>query len=95
MVFALWPLAIESILHLSGTLVGRVPASPSVIFGIGVTVSLLLFAVVPIYDKVSKGRIHPASVWVPLLVVGWTVLSNAVVFQSAPAFKLASWILQR
>jgi hypothetical protein len=95
MVFALVPLAIESLLHLAGILVDRVPVTRGVLQGFVVTASLLLLAVVPIYDKVSKGRIHPASVWIPLLFVAWTVLSNAVIFQSAPAFKLASWILQR
>jgi hypothetical protein len=95
MVFALVPLAFESLLHLSGVLVGLVPASQSVLQGFWLTASFLLLAVVPIYDKVSKGRIHPASVWIPVLFVAWTVFSNAVIFPSAPAFKLASWILQR
>src|SRR5262245_55285836 len=95
MVFSLVPLALESILHLSGTLVGRVPVAQSVLQGFWVTASLLLLVVIPIYDKVSKGRIHPATVWITVLFVAWTVLSNAVIFRSAPAFKLASWILQR
>ena len=95
MVFALVPLGIESLLHLSGTLVGRVPASQGVLQGFWLTASVLLLTAVPIYDKVSKGRIHPASVWIPVLFVAWTVFSNAVLFRSAPAFKLASWILQR
>jgi hypothetical protein len=94
MVFALLPLAFESILHLSGTLVGRVPVPPSVIFGIGLTFSLLLFGVVAIHDKVSKGRIHPVSVWVPVLFVVWSVLNNAVVFPSAVGFKVATWLVQ-
>jgi hypothetical protein len=95
MVFSLVPLGLESILHLSGTLVGRVPVAQSVLQGFWVTASLLLLAALPIYDKVSKGRIHPASVWITVLFVGWTVLANAVIFRSAQAFKLASWILQR
>lgn len=95
MVFALVPLGIESLLHLSGNMVGRVPASQGLLQGFWLTASFLLLAAVPIYDKVSKGRVHPASVWIPVLFVAWTVLSNAVIFQSAPAFKLASWILQR
>jgi hypothetical protein len=96
MVFALVPLGIESLLHLSGNLVGRVPASQSVLQGFFLTASFLLVAVLPIYDKVSRGRIHPASVWIPVLFVAWTVLSNAVIVQSSePAFKLASWILGR
>jgi hypothetical protein len=96
MVFALVPLGLESLMHLSGNLVGRVPASQGVLQGFWLTASLLLVAVLPIYDKVSRGRIHPASVWIPVLFVAWTVLSNAAIFQSSdPAFKLASWILQR
>ena len=96
MVFALVPLGLESLLHLSGNLVGRVPASQGVLQGFWLTTSFLLVAVLPIYDKVSRGRIHPASVWIPVLFVVWTVLSNAVIVQSSePAFKLASWILGR
>ena len=95
MVFALVPLGIESLLHLSGNLVGRVPVSQGVLQGFWLTASVLLLTAVPIYDKVSKGRIHPVSVWIPVVFVAWTVVSNAVIFTSAPAFKLASWILQR
>jgi hypothetical protein len=94
MVFALVPFGIMSLLHLSGSLVSRV-ASQGVRAWFWLIASLLLLAVVPIYEKVSKGRIHPASVWIPVLFVVWTVLSNAVIFRSEPAFKLASWILQR
>ena len=95
MVFALVPLGMESLLHLSGNLVGRVPASQGVLQGFFLTASLLLVAGLPIYDKVSTGRIHPASVWIPVLFVAWTVLSNTVIQSSEPAFKLASWMLQR
>lgn len=95
LVFALVPLGIESLLHLSGNLVGRVTASQGVLQGFWLTASFLLVAVLPIYDKVSRGRIHPASVWIPVLFVAWTVFSNAVLFRSEAAFKLASWILHR
>ena len=95
MVYALVPFAINSFLHLSGHMVGLVPVSQGVLQGFWLTAILLLLAVVPIYDKMSKGRIHPASIWIPVLFVAWTVLSQAVIFRSAPAFKLASWILQR
>ena len=70
-------------------------ASQGVLQGFWLTASFLLVAVLPIYDKVSRGRIHPASVWIPVLFVAWTVFSNAVLFRSEAAFKLASWILQR
>jgi hypothetical protein len=94
MVFALVPLGIESLLHLSGHMVGRVPVSQGVLQVFWPTASLLLLAAIPISEKVSKGRIHPASVWIPVLFVAWTVFSQAVLFRSEPAFKLASWILQ-
>jgi hypothetical protein len=95
MVFALVPFGIMSLLHLSGHLVGLVPVAQGMLQGFWLTAPLLLLASVPIYDKVSKGRIHPVSVWVPVLFVAGTVFANAVIFPSAPAFKLASWILQR
>ena len=95
MVFALVPFAIMSLLHLLGNLVGRGPLSQGVLVWFWPGASLLLVAVLPIYDKVSRGRIHPASIWIPVLFVAWTLFSNAVLFQSAPAIKLASWILQR
>ena len=96
MVFALVPLGLESLLHLSGNMVGRVPAaSQGVLQGFWLTASFLLLAALPIYDKVSKGRIHPVSVWLPVLFVAWTVFSSSVLSRFTPAFKFASWILQR
>jgi hypothetical protein len=94
MVFALLPLAFESILHLIGVLVGRVPASQGVILGIGVTFTILLFSVPAIHDKVSQGRIHPVSVWVPILSFVWTTVLNVVVSQSVAGYKLAAWLVR-
>ena len=95
MVFALVPLAYESLLHLSGYLVGRVPVSADGLLGFFLVGTMLLLASVPIYEKVSKGRVHPASIWIPVAILVWSVFSNAVLFRTAPAFKLASWMLQR
>jgi hypothetical protein len=95
MVLSLVPLGFESLLHLSGVLVGLVPLSQGVLQGFWLTSTFLLLTAVPIHDKVSKGRIHSASVWIPVLLLAWIVLSNAVIYPSEPAFKLASWILQR
>ena len=95
MVFALVPFGFQSLLHLSGTLVGRVPASQGVLQGFWLIAGLLFLpAVIPIYEKVSKGRIHPASIWIPVVFVGWTAFSNGVLFPSAAALKLGSWILR-
>jgi hypothetical protein len=94
MVFSLVPLAFESIMHLSGALVGRVPAPQSVLIGIWLTASLLLLAVPAIHDKVSTRRIHPVSVWLPILYVAWFLLCQTVIFKSDAAFNVAAWILR-
>ena len=47
-----------------------------------------------VHDKLTRGRIHPVSIWIPLLsIVGFVVL-NAVVAPSALGLKVASWLLK-
>ena len=94
MVFALIPLVPESLLHLSGTLVGRVPLSRGVLF-IGMLVIDLAVAFIPAaHDKLTRGRIHPASLWIPLLIIGWYVVVNAVLAPSALALRAGIWLLK-
>lgn len=95
MMFALVPFANMSLLHFSGHMVGRVPLSQGVLQGFWVVASFLLLAALPIYEKIAKGRVHPASIWIPVSYVAWTVLAFTVIYPSEPAFRLASWILQR
>jgi hypothetical protein len=94
MVFALMPLVFESLLHLSGTLVGRVPLSRVTLL-IAWLVSVVAVHFIPaVHDKLTRGRIHPASIWIPLLsIVGFVVL-NAVVAPSALGLKVGSWLLK-
>jgi hypothetical protein len=94
MVFALMPLAFEALLHLSGTLVGRVPLSRGALL-IGWLVVVVAVHFIPaVHDKLTRGRIHPASIWIPLLsIVGFVVL-NAVVAPSALGLKVGSWLLK-
>jgi hypothetical protein len=94
MVFALMPLVPESLLHLSGTLVGRVPLSRSAIF-IGMLVIDFAVPFIPaVHDQLTRGRIHRASIWIPLLIIGWYVVLNAVLARSELAFKVGSWLLK-
>ena len=94
MVFTLIPLVPESLLHLSGTLVGRVPLSRDELF-IGMLVIDLAVPFIPaVHDKLTRGRIHPASLWIPLLIIGWYVVLNAVMAPSALAIKVGSWLLK-
>ena len=94
MIFALMPLVFESLLHLSGTLVGRVPLSRGTLL-IGWLASVVAIHFVPaVHDKLTRGRVHPASIWIPLLsIVGYVVL-NAVGAPSALGLKVGSWLLK-
>jgi len=93
MLFALIPLAGEPIIHLVGYLVGHWPASRGVLFSIGLTISILFLSVNAIYDKVSLGRIHPVSVWVPIMVIVEQVVLLPVVLSSAAWQALAEWLI--
>ena len=94
MVFALMPLLFESLMHLSGTLVGRIPLSRRALFT-GWLVAVVAVHFIPaVHDKLTRGRIHPASIWVPLLSIVGFVLLNAVVAPSALGLKVGSWLLR-
>lgn len=94
MVFALTPLAFESLLHLSGTLVGRVPLSRGALTSGWLIVAVAVHFIPAAHDKLTRGRIHPASIWIPLLIIVSFVVLNAVVAPSALAFKVGSWLLE-
>ena len=94
MVFALTPLVFESLLHLSGTLVGRVPLSRGALTTGWLVIALAVHFIPAVHDKLTQGRIHRASIWIPLLIIVWFVMFNAVVAPSALAFKVGSWLLK-
>ena len=52
--------------------------------------NLLLFAGA-VHDKVTRGRIHPVSVWVPLALIAVTLFAAAVAL-SAPSREFAAWL---
>jgi hypothetical protein len=94
MVFALMPLVFESLMHLSGTLVGRVPLSRGALT-IGWLVIVVAVHFIPaVHDRLTRGRIHPASIWIPLLIIVWSVVLATVVAPSAIAFRAGSWLLK-
>ena len=93
MVFTLLPLAQESVMHLGGALVDRVPVSQGVLAVMAPTIGVLLFSIVAIHDKMSQGRIHPVSVWAPVLVLVGETLLNTVVLSSAVGYQVAAWLV--
>jgi uncharacterized membrane protein YhaH (DUF805 family) len=94
MVFSLVPMAGMPVAHLSGALVGRVPLSREALLIGWVVIVVAIHFVPAVHDKLTRGRIHPASLWIPLLLIGWIVVLNTVVAPSALAFKVGSWLLK-
>jgi uncharacterized membrane protein YozB (DUF420 family) len=88
MLGALPPTAVA---HLIGHWLGPRPWAAAIF-----PVSAIAFmSVSAIYDRVSHGRIHPLSVWVPILLVTWhEVVLNFVVVQSAPWREFAVWLIR-
>jgi hypothetical protein len=94
MVFSLVPMAGMPVAHLSGALVGRVPLSRETMLIGWVVIVVAIHFIPAVHDKLTRGRIHPASIWIPLLLIVWFVVLNAVVAPSALAFKVGSWLLK-
>ena len=59
--------------------------------GIGV-IALGVFISPAVHDKLTQGRIHRASLWIPLLIIVWYVVVNFVLAPSALAVKVGSWL---
>jgi hypothetical protein len=92
MLLALTPLAAEPLSHFSGYLLGRWPDSQGVLTAIVLPTTLLLLSVSAIHDKVSQGRIHPVSVWVPLILIVDQAVLPAVLVSSTAGQQLADWL---
>ena len=61
------------LIHLSGHLIGRWPGLYSALnLAILIAANALPFSVA-VHDKVSDGRVHPISLWVPVLRIIETV----------------------
>jgi uncharacterized membrane protein YozB (DUF420 family) len=83
MLLASVSLALTPLIHLSGNLVGRWPSlSAGLSMAVPVTYILVLF-VGAAHDKLSRGRIHPISLWIPALIIVELFGLNPVVMKSA------------
>lgn len=90
MLLALLSLAGTPLLHLGGYLVGRWPDLLWPVRVLPLVGNLLLFAGA-VHDKVTTGRAHPISMWVPLAIIV-VMLSTFAVSQSAPWHEFAAWL---
>jgi hypothetical protein len=95
MLFALIALAGEPILHLAGHLAGHWPTLRGAGIKISVPITILLLSASAIYDRISRGRIHPVSLWVPIVLFAWqNVVVVFVVFRSALWREFAAWLIR-
>jgi hypothetical protein len=90
MLLALLSLAAVPLLHLGGYVVGRWPELLWPVRTLPVAANLLLFAGA-VHDKVTIGRVHPISVWVPLALVAMVPFTVAVSL-STPWRQLVAWL---
>jgi hypothetical protein len=74
--------------------VGSVPLSRGAL-GIGWVVTGLAVHFIPAaHDKLTRGRIHPASIWIPLVIILWLVVLNGLVAPSALGLKVGELAAQ-
>ena len=93
MLLALGLLVLTPLLHLSGHLIGRWPGLYGALnLAIFIAANALPFAVA-VHDKVSDGRVHPISLWVPVLLIVETFGLIAVVMPSDGWRRLAMWLV--
>jgi uncharacterized membrane protein YozB (DUF420 family) len=90
MLVALLSLTPVPVAHLAGYVVGRWPD----LFGparVARSAAFLLLFAGAVHDKVTRGRIHPISVWVPLAWIAVGLTAGAAL-QSAPGRAFAAWL---
>jgi uncharacterized membrane protein YozB (DUF420 family) len=93
MLLAVLSLSLTPLIHVSGNVVGRWPTT-SGILGIAVPlVANLLLFIGAVHDKLSRGRIHPISIWVPILLIGELFGLVPIVMQSAPWRQMVLWLV--
>jgi hypothetical protein len=94
MLLAMVPVLTEPLLHLVGHLTINRPSFRGGGTTIAVPITLALLSVSAIHDLWSRRRIHPVSLWVPILFFVWQNVLVFVVFPSAAWRKLSVWMIQ-
>jgi hypothetical protein len=94
MLLALAPLATVPLFHLVGHLTGSWPALRVTFRMMAQAIAILLFLSSAIYDKVSQGRIHQVSLWIPILFLASQIVIGAVVQPSVAWHEFAAWMFR-
>jgi energy-converting hydrogenase Eha subunit E len=91
MLLALLLLTPVPLAHLAGYVIGRWPDLFGPARAALVAANLLPFAGA-VHDKVTRGRIHPVSLWVPVGLFAVTALIGVAVRPSALWHQFAAWL---
>jgi hypothetical protein len=94
MLFAVLGLHGVPLTHLTGYLLGHWPAQAGLFSLIGRAIEILLLSASGVYDKVSQGRIHPVSLWVPILTFAWEFVLGSVMMPSVAWREFATWLIR-
>jgi hypothetical protein len=93
MLFAVLGLHGVPLTHLTGYLLGHWPAQAGLFSLIGQAIGILLLSASAVYDKVSQGRIHPVSLWAPILIFAWEIVIGVAVVPSVAWREFATWLV--
>jgi hypothetical protein len=94
MLLATLSLATDPILHLVGHLAVYWPALRGFGGRLGALLTILLLTTSAIHDRVSNGRVHPVSLWTPILVFVWQNLLVFLVLPSALWREIAGRLIR-
>jgi hypothetical protein len=94
MVLALVSLALEPIFHLVGYVCGRWPALWGPVSTVGLATQVLLLFAPAINDRLTRGRIHPVSLWAPVAVSACVTIFIVGVSPSSAWQDLAAWLVR-
>ena len=74
---------------------GRALGCPAALGGVIFPISnAVLLAVLPIHDRLARGRIHPVSLWGAILVFIWFIVTFAVVAPTPAWQNFAGWLVR-
>jgi hypothetical protein len=93
MLLAMVPVLDEPILHLVGHLAARWPTLRGMGTAVSAVATVLLLSASAIFDRLSRRRIHPVSLWVPVLLFAWQIALGAFVFPSTAWRRLVTWLV--
>jgi hypothetical protein len=93
MTLAMVPILTEPILHFVGQLAGHWPRLQGMGPAFSIPGSLLLLTVPAVFDLLSQRRVHPVSLWVPVLLFTWQLALSFLILPSDVWRKFAAWLV--